>query len=362
MTILTTSASSSSQSVIIHEEGCDGQGSCECGIRGGCGGCGSGSGGKTVTKRSIQSPSAQIIQSASIHREDCGGCGDCGCSGGGEKKEEAPVVIKGPLAAAAGEQAAQVNADSAECEEVEKIVNLDDLYNKAMKKLDPVDYDYYANGSEAETTLKRNYSSWSKYRVWPRFLSGEMGNVDASRKLKLSNVNNTSGETETVEIDLTYPTMVTPMAMQKLAHPDGEVALAKACKTAGVLYCITQQATTKIETICQESLGGPKMFQMYMFKNRALSKKLIDRCEKFEDVKAIVITIDSPVLGRREKDLKNKFTPASRGVEIANWNSGGKLSMLISTSLCNHVESICFNRCGSRIRFDRSFQKIKPYR
>merc|ERR1719517_416116 len=106
------------------------------------------------------------------------------------------------------------------------------------------------------------------------------------------------------------------MAMQRLAHPEGEVGLARAAHAAGLFYCITQQATTKLETICQEA-PGPKLFQMYMFKDRALSERMIRRAEAC-GVKGLVITVDSPVLGRRERDIRNKFTPNSRGVQIVN--------------------------------------------
>ena len=61
------------------------------------------------------------------------------------------------------------------------------------------------------------------------------------------------------------------------------------------------------------------MFQMYVFRDRKHTEKLIARCEKYDDMKALVITIDSPVLGRREQDIRNKFNPKGRGVEIVNW-------------------------------------------
>lgn len=203
-------------------------------------------------------------------------------------------------------------------EELAVVINLNDFHKLAKEKMDVVDYDYYVNGAEDEVTLHRNYSAWHKYVIWPRFLGPfDMGDIPLDRRLMLP-VRPLSGDVFT-ELLLKMPMMVAPMAMQKLAHPEGEVGLARAAKDAGVLYCITQQATTKIESICEGSLGGAKFFQMYMFKDKALCLKLIKRCESCQDIKALVITVDSPVLGRRERDLRNKFNPSSRGVKIVNW-------------------------------------------
>jgi len=95
--------------------------------------------------------------------------------------------------------------------------------------------------------------------------------------------------------------------------------LARAAHSAGLPYCFTQQATTKLEAVCEQA-PGPKLFQMYVFEDRALSESLIRRAEVC-GVKAIVVTVDSPVLGRRERDLRNKFTPASRGIQLVNYMS-----------------------------------------
>lgn len=184
------------------------------------------------------------------------------------------------------------------------LVNLADFEAIARAKLDPIDYDYYASGAEDEVTLQRNREAWRHITIWPRFL------VDVS-DVRLG--------TSLLGVEVAAPLMVPPMAMQRLAHPEGEVGLARAAHAAGLFYCITQQATTKLETICEQA-PGPKLFQMYMFKDRAVSEKIIRRAEA-SGVKAIVITVDSPVLGRRERDLRNRFTPKSRGVEIVNWTN-----------------------------------------
>lgn len=206
------------------------------------------------------------------------------------------------------------------------IINLDDFHEMAKECMDKVDYDYYASAAEDETTMRRNYDAWRQMRIWPRFM------IDVSA---------VSMATSIFGVDLKMPVMVPPMAMQKLAHPDGEIGLARAAAAAGALYCITQQATTKMETICEKA-PGPKFFQMYISSNRETTEGLIARAEALPDVKAIVVTVDSPMLGRRERDIRNKFTPASRGVEIVNWKeekkSGGETK----------VQHAVSSRIGSR--------------
>lgn len=207
------------------------------------------------------------------------------------------------------------------------VVNLSEFEALAKEKLDPIDYDYYAAGGEDEVTKARNYGAWGKITIWPRFL------VDVS---SVRTSIDFFGEQSSL------PLMVPPMAMQRLAHPDGELGLARAAHAAGLFYCITQQATTKLETICNDA-PGPKIFQMYMFKDRELSENLIRRAES-SGIKALVITIDSPVLGRRERDLRNRFTPQSRGVEIVNWKDVAK----DNAAKENKVVSAVASRVGGR--------------
>lgn len=186
------------------------------------------------------------------------------------------------------------------------VCNIKDFEGIAREKLDPVDYDYYAAGAEDEVTLRRNRDAWQHIVIWPRFL------IDCSSI-------DTGALFDFLGIHASMPLMVPPMAMQKLAHPDGEVGLARAAHSAGLPYCFTQQATTKLETVCEQA-PGPKLFQMYVFEDRAISEGLVRRAEAC-GVRALVITVDSPVLGRRERDLRNKFTPASRGITLVNYNA-----------------------------------------
>lgn len=184
------------------------------------------------------------------------------------------------------------------------VCNLRDFEDIAKACMDPIDFDYYASGGEDEVTLRRNRDAWQAIVLWPRFL------VDCSSI-------NLSCRLEFLGLDASMPIIVPPMAMQKLAHPTGEVALARATQRAGLPYCFTQQATTKLETLCAEA-PGPKLFQMYIFEDRALSESMLKRAEAC-GVRAVVLTVDAPVLGRRERDIRNRFTPASRGISLVNY-------------------------------------------
>lgn len=208
-------------------------------------------------------------------------------------------------------------------------VDLADFELLAKAKMDRVDFDYYASGAEDEVTLGRNRSAWGRMTIWPRVLV-DVSNVQLGRRF--------------LGMDLPGPFVVPPMAMQKLAHPDGEIALARAAHAGGCIYCIAQQSTTTMEQICAGA-PGPKLFQMYVFRNREMSERLIRRAEAC-GVKAIVITVDSAVLGRRERDLRNRFTPKSRGVEIVNWANS------TSTGGGTSAASVVSARTGDR---DSSF-------
>eukprot|EP00931_Biecheleriopsis_adriatica_P087178 TRINITY_DN61685_c0_g1_i1.p1 TRINITY_DN61685_c0_g1~~TRINITY_DN61685_c0_g1_i1.p1 ORF type:complete len:386 (+),score=79.81 TRINITY_DN61685_c0_g1_i1:34-1158(+) len=197
------------------------------------------------------------------------------------------------------------------------VCNLRDFEGIAKEIIDKVDFDYYSSGAEDEITLQRNKDAWQRIVIWPRFL------VDCSSV-------STAVHLDFLGVDASMPVIVPPMAMQKLAHEEGEIGLARAAHAAGLPYCFTQQATTKFETVCEQS-SGPMLFQMYMFQDRTISEGMIKRAEAC-GARAIVVTVDSPVLGRRERDLRNKFTPASRGIQLVNYVSQQKGGSTSSTS------------------------------
>jgi (S)-2-hydroxy-acid oxidase len=116
--------------------------------------------------------------------------------------------------------------------------------------------------------------------------------------------------------NLAAPILIAPVAMQRAAHPDGECAAARACAAHSVPYCASQQSTTAIEEIGRAGGSGPKMFQLYVLSDRDATAKLIRRAETM-GATALCITVDAPVLGRRERDVRNRFK-LKAGLKLVN--------------------------------------------
>ena len=116
--------------------------------------------------------------------------------------------------------------------------------------------------------------------------------------------------------NLAAPLLIAPVAMQRAAHPDGECAAARACAAHSIPYCASQQSTTAIEEIGRAGGDGPKMFQLYVLSDRDATAKLIRRAETMGAI-ALCITVDAPVLGRRERDVRNRFK-LKAGLKLVN--------------------------------------------
>jgi isopentenyl diphosphate isomerase/L-lactate dehydrogenase-like FMN-dependent dehydrogenase len=121
-----------------------------------------------------------------------------------------------------------------------------------------------------------------------------------------------------VHAPLAAPILVAPVAMQKMAHPDGEIGAALACAEARLPYCASQQSTTRVEHVGEAIAGasGAMWFQLYVLRDRAAVEALVRRAER-SGATALVVTVDAPTLGRRERDVRNKFALAG-GLRLAN--------------------------------------------
>src|SRR5208282_1961598 len=102
------------------------------------------------------------------------------------------------------------------------------------------------------------------------------------------------------------PIVIAPTAYHRMAHPEGELATARAAEAAGTLYVVSTLATTRLEEVAAAS-GGPKWFQLYVHKDRGVTRELVERAEAAGYL-AIVLTVDAPLLGRRLADERNQFT------------------------------------------------------
>ncbi|MFY1670636.1 alpha-hydroxy acid oxidase [Plantactinospora sp. WMMB334] len=181
-----------------------------------------------------------------------------------------------------------------------------DLEAEAGRRLDPVHRDFFAGGAGDERTLRANEAAFDAYRVLPRVLRGG-GERDLRTELL--------GET------LPMPVLVSPTAFHRLAHPEGEAATARAVGAAGTVLVVSMAATTPIEAVAGATgtSGRPARlwFQLYPQPDLGFTTSLIRRVEA-AGCRALVVTVDSPVFGRRERDLRNGFLDLPPGLCCEN--------------------------------------------
>lgn len=180
-------------------------------------------------------------------------------------------------------------------------VTIDDFEAIARERLPRQAYDYYRSGADDELTLARNREGWSKHEIWYRTL------VDVQAPKIATTVLGTAVDA---------PILVAPTAYHRLAHPDGEKATTRATAAAGSLYCASTLATTSLEDVAHAAPGAPLWFQLYVHVDRAFTFRLIDRAKR-AGYRAIAVTCDTPVLGRRTADVRNGFA-LPRGLAMQN--------------------------------------------
>ena len=169
--------------------------------------------------------------------------------------------------------------------------NIEDFRKLAKKNLPSPIFHYIDGGADDETTLKRNTESFAKCDLIPNILAS-VGEPDLSV--------NVFGQ----KIDM--PLFLSPTAMQRLYHHDGDKASARAAEKFGTFYSMSTMATSSIEEIANTS-SGAKLFQLYIHKDQALTDNLIDRC-KSSGFKGLCLTVDTVVAGNRERDHRTGFT------------------------------------------------------
>ena len=187
-------------------------------------------------------------------------------------------------------------------------LNLAEIELAARERLAPLAYEYYVGGANDEVTVRENRAAFERIALRYRVL------VDVRRR-------DTSTTVLGTPIDL--PVLVAPTAFQRLACDDGEVATARAAAASGTIMILSTASTCSIEDVA--AVGGHQWFQLYVYSDRGLTKALIERAEA-AGMRAIVLTVDAPVLGRRERDLRNRFHLPD-GIRLANVPSSGSVPM-----------------------------------
>jgi 4-hydroxymandelate oxidase len=182
-------------------------------------------------------------------------------------------------------------------------VNVSEFEPVARERLSQMIYDFYAGGAEDEITLRENREAFRRRYLRYRVL------VDVSER---------DTSTTLLGQELPFPVILAPTAMHKLAHPDGEAATAQAAASLGVLMTLSSVSTLTLEDVAGAAPGAPRWFQLYCYTERAVTEMLVKRAYS-AGYTALVVTVDVPYLGRRERDFRNAFVLPD-GIRLANFD------------------------------------------
>lgn len=165
-----------------------------------------------------------------------------------------------------------------------------DLRRIAKRRLPHGVFDYIDGGAEDERSLRNNSDAYARIEFRPRVLRS-VASIDPSTTL--------------LGRPLPYPLVLAPTGFTRIADPQGELAVARAAERAGLPYTLSTLATRSIEEVAAIS-AGRKWFQVYAWRDRGLVKEMVDRCIEC-GYEALVLTVDTAVLGRRERDVRRGF-------------------------------------------------------
>jgi isopentenyl diphosphate isomerase/L-lactate dehydrogenase-like FMN-dependent dehydrogenase len=180
---------------------------------------------------------------------------------------------------------------------------LEELEQEAKNLLEQPIYDYIAGGSGSEWGVSNNLHAFEGYEIVPRVLQN-VATIDTSLEIFGKRI--------------TTPVIIGPCAFHKLVCKEGELATAKAAEKIGTIITLSTMSTYSIEEV-SESSNAFKWFQLYIFKDRDITKDLIKRAEK-SGYSALVVTVDVPAMGIRERDIRNKFS-LPQNIQAANFRA-----------------------------------------
>ena len=214
-------------------------------------------------------------------------------------------------------------------------INLHEYEARASDLLAPIVQAYYAGGANDEVSLAEAPRSWERLRLVPRVL------VDVS-SLDLS----TTVLAQRVE----FPVMTAPCALNRLAHADGESGVARAAHAAGIIQVLSTMSSESLEQVAAAS-PSPKWFQLYCYKERDTTADLVRRAEA-AGYTALCLTVDVPVLGRREREVRTGFH-APPGIDLANLSRyGNDLNAMGAKSQASGLASYVSARWDASLSWD----------
>src|ERR687898_3117645 len=179
-------------------------------------------------------------------------------------------------------------------------LSLREFEEEARRRLAPAVYDFFAGGADDEVTVRANETAFAQIGLVPRMLRG--------------------GQARDTEIALlgrraAQPLLIAPTAFHRLAHPDGELATARAAAKAGLIMVVSMASTVAIDQLAET--GADLWFQLYIQPDLGFTEHLVRRAE-VAGCAALMVSVDSPVFGRRERDLRNGFLDLPQGIVCAH--------------------------------------------
>jgi 4-hydroxymandelate oxidase len=170
-------------------------------------------------------------------------------------------------------------------------VNVSEYERLAEERLDPATFGYYVGGAGDEWTLRENVAAFNRWVLRPRML------VDVGAVTTATTV---LGE------EVSMPILVAPTALQRLAHPDGEGATARAAAGAGTIFCLSTISSVSPGELAAAAPEARRWFQLYWSRDRGFTQSLVEAASA-AGFEAIVLTVDLPAAGRRERDIRAAF-------------------------------------------------------
>jgi 4-hydroxymandelate oxidase len=177
------------------------------------------------------------------------------------------------------------------------IIRLTEFEPLARAAMTPAAFDHVASGSWDELSLVENDAAWQRRRFRPRVLV-DVADIDTSTTLLGSRSS--------------FPLAIAPTAAHGIAHPDGEVATARAAAVAGVPFMLSTMSTRSMEEVATAAPDATRWFQLYVQRDRGLTRSFVERAAA-AGYGAIVLTVDLPVFGYRERDLLSGFRRPTHG-------------------------------------------------
>lgn len=204
---------------------------------------------------------------------------------------------------------------------MDDLINVADFERRAEELLAPGPHAYFAAGAGDEWTLRENVAAYRRWTLRPRILR-DVANVTTTRTV--------------LGHELAAPILVAPMAYQRHAHPDGELATARAAAEFGTIMTLSTMATSSPSDVAAAAPDAPRWFQLYVFRDEGVTRSIVQQAVE-AGFGALVLTVDAPYFGRRERDIRTGWLipdePVVPSIQAA-------LGGMRTTSVTEHFELV----------------------